>query len=399
MVRMKTQTPTKVGLELELLVTDKDGKVVNKADEILKHPSNNGALVKESTYGVVEAVSKPFGTLPELEKDFRSDLLTLENIANSLGLIAVPISELSPERSLVRRTGSPRYQLNINVLGEEKANMSNSVLGTHIHVDKQSDVISQYNLMQSMDPMFVLLSTSPYLMGKNTLNDCRVNVYRNEIFENFPLQGQLIDYAKDMNHIEQLNETRHSQWIERTGKKDMAKEFYHLDDTCWGPIRIRENTVEVRSADANTLSNIMAMAALFKGVNDYVFKKGRGVRIQEEKESYGMNESDIIIPSYSNLKQMETEGIRYGLKSGNIRDYLSHLINIANDGLDESERKYLNPFKDMIRTQENIANVLHHYSRELGAVKGELLRPEYANQMTSRMGQIYQKDLYNAAAN
>lgn len=385
----KRDKMTKVGLELELLVTDREGRVVNDAEKILDDPRCSDNVVKESTFGVVEFVSTPHDTLYSLDQEVRSELIGLSEIADSYGLITIPISDLSPEGNNIRRFDNSRYKFNSNILGQEGTKTCNAICGTHIHLDKQKEDISQYNLVESLDPVFAFLSTSPYLQGQNTLNDCRVNSYRNKVFEKFPLHGQLVEYLNSASHRDQQDEIRYSTWLDLAGDPS-AKDHYTMDNTCWGPMRTRSNTIEARGNDTNILSNIIAMAAFYKGVNDYVKNNKLEVKIGDD---YNVTSDSIIIPSYANLKSMEEEGIRHGLKSDKVHGYLRYLMDIANDGLDSSERKYLKPFKQMLVSKNNMANVLKDYSRNIGSQPGQELEAHKAHRMNVAFNEVYQADL------
>ncbi|MBL7056284.1 hypothetical protein ISS07_05195, partial [Candidatus Woesearchaeota archaeon] len=236
-----------VGLELELIVLDDSGKIVNRADEIINHPSNTGNILKESTLGVVEVISEPSSSLNELESLFTGELSQLQSITDSLGMYTAPISELGPQDALARREGSSRYSFSAAVLGTDNIGKLNSICGTHIHLDKEDNAVAQYNLMQSLDPVFVFLSTSPFLRGKNSFNSCRVQASRNEAFDAFPLHGQLLDYIPSLDYLDELNDLRLSTWM--GGTSDPVQEnIFDKYNTCWGPIRLRENTIEMRAS-------------------------------------------------------------------------------------------------------------------------------------------------------
>jgi len=390
-----------VGLEVELILVNEEGKVVNRADEVIGHPLNSGNILKESTYGVIEVISDPSSSLVELEYLFKKELANLETITNSLSIKAVPISEIGPEDALIKRKEPLRYALTAQALGEDKTKLLNSICGTHIHLDQETDVISQYNLLQSMDPLFVFMSTSPFLRGKNSFNSSRVNVSRNKVFDDSPLHGQLLDYISSLSQIEEQNEKRLAEWLNRLGNDESAIAVYDRDDTCWGPIRLREKnmkTIEMRTADANSLSLVMAMAALYKGVNGYVFGKGLEVRVSDLDNVYGTTGSEIILPSYPTLKIWEQEGIKTGLKSDIVHGYLSYLVDIADGGLPNPEKRYLKPFKEMLSQRKNIADVLYGFARTVDPAVNGKISADAANKVNLFMGQMYQRDLAGKAS-
>ncbi len=384
---------TKVGIELEMLVTDKEGKLSNRADEVLEHPLNPGNIVKEGTHSLVEFVSDPHDSLHDLEKSMKNGLKNIKSIADSLGLSTVPLSDISADNKNRRRKGDGRYMVNSGIWGNERIKIHNTICGTHIHVDKHKENIKQYNLVESLDPVFVMLSTSPFLHGQNTLNACRVNSYRNKIFDRFPLHGQLVDYLENESQRDRQDMIRYDSWIYASGIGDQAKEYFSIDDTCWGPLREREHTMEARANDTNIPSNILAAAAFYKGINDYVFGKGLDVKIGKKESFYSVDREKITLPSYKTLKNMECEGIRYGLKSDMVHNYLRHLINIAYDGLDPKERKYLSPFRTMIKHSKNMADMIKSRALSEGYVPKTTLGSDTAYKINNAVYDIYKADL------
>ncbi|MBD3249601.1 hypothetical protein GF336_06160 [Candidatus Woesearchaeota archaeon] len=384
---------TKVGIELEMLVTDQEGKLSNRADEILESSLNPGNIVKEGTYSLVEFVSDPCNSLEDLEKDMRTGLKNIKTIADSLGLNTVPLSDIGPDGRNMRREGDGRYNVNSRIWGKERIKIHNTICGTHIHIDKQDENIKQYNLVESLDPVFVMLSSSPFLQGQNTLNSCRVNAYRNKIFGEFPLHGQLTDYLEDASQRDRRDMIRYDQWIRVSGIGEEAKEYFSIDDTCWGPLRERQNTMEARANDTNLPSNILAAAAFYKGINDHVFRKCLDIRVSRDDCDYYADEEKIMLPSYKTLKKLESQGIRYGLKSDIVHDYLSYLTDMAYDGLGNEEKRYLSPFQAMIKYRRNMADMMKSHALSKGYTPGTRLDSQTACEINNMIYNLYSDDI------
>ena len=84
-----------------------------------------------------------------------------------------------------------------------------------MHVDQLEELdkrFKQYLVMQAMDPVFVLMSSTPYFLGRNTKKDHRVNTYRYMEFKDFPLHGQLLDYPKSMQDAYDRQKTMRDEW-------------------------------------------------------------------------------------------------------------------------------------------------------------------------------------------
>ncbi len=363
---------TRIGIEEEFLLVDRNGRIANEAETILADPRNDGSIVKESSYAVVEINTAPARTLDELAADERRRVDLLTRIADAHGLRALPVSVLGPDAPTLRTQG--RYGANTAVRSEALNRRYASTLGLHIHLDKRSTVADQYNLLLSADPAFAFLSTSPYLLGQNTMNDRRVYEQRYVVFRDHPLHGQLPGYARDEQELDRLDEERLAAWTAALSPEQAS--FYALDNTNWGPIRRRQRTQELRNSDTSIHSLVMAQAALYRGLDAYVFEHGLAV---QPGEDYGLAGDTLIIPSERELRLLEQRAIKHGLRDPAVHAYLSHLVALAHDGLSNEEQRYLRPFETMLATRTNLADVLacraeseqHVLSREAAASVNE----------------------------
>ncbi len=387
-----------LGPEVEYLIIDENGAVSNSADEILAHQANTGNLVKEGSTNMVEVNCPPASELCDFEENLRKEIDNLTRISNDLGFSVIPTSVFGADEMIEARQ-DPRYSSQDNILGEEKALISNAICGTHLHIDRnKSRTIQQHTLLQSIDPAFVLLSTSPFLLGASTYNCNRVHSYRNIVYDDHPLHGQLLDYPQSKEDLDGLNEQRLNEWLNLVEDNE-SKSTYLPENTYWGPIRLRKNTVEVRNGDSNLFSIVMAAAALYKGVNQHVFENNLNVRIADPSVSetpYGIEDYDIIIPSYETLKQMEYEGCLYGLKSDLVHHYLKNLVDIAEDALPWDEKSYLDSFKAMLETRRNIADVIYDYAIGIDPSAAKHLTTQTARQLNLFMNELHENDLQDS---
>jgi hypothetical protein len=388
---VETDNERLIGLESELMLVDGPGRVFPGADDVLDQ-SDSEYITQECTPTVIEVGGPPSSSLDELAMGFMAELRQLDAIVESLGLRAIPASEFGPGQASIMRHDYLRYIFNNLVLGEERDSVARSLCGTHLHLDRETRVLDQYNVLESIDLAFVFLSSSSYLKGTNTLNCNRVNSYRNYVFGgDLKDYGQLLNYAESLDQLKQLGRTRLSIWKQMIND-ERADGCYDEYNACWGPIRLRKKTIEVRNADANLFSLVMAMAALYKGVNNYVFDKNLGVEIAVPGQTYGITDSEITLPSYRDLKQMESEGIKDGLGSDNVFKYLSYLVDVAENGLPHHERKYLAPFKTMLKLRKNVADLIYVAAKGFDPSVNGSISPETAQMVSLYMDGLNKKD-------
>jgi hypothetical protein len=245
------------------------------------------------------------------------------------------------------------------VMGKEHGDIERSVCGTHLHVDHKNDIVGQYNLMQSMDPVFVLMSSSSLVRGRNSVNCGRVNLVRNALFQGSPRLSQLTDYIATENDLNVLEVARSDFFLSRLAPTEENRRIFGGYNNGSSPIRKTSNTIEVRCADSNIPSLAVAMAALYKGVLERVFETDSlEVLVSSLDFAWDITNDKIVLPSYHTLKVMEAEGIATGIRSQMVSGYLSYLLTIAEQGLPREEVKYLHPFKEILRHGRNVADVI-----------------------------------------
>jgi gamma-glutamylcysteine synthetase len=378
-----------VGMELELGLFYKEdgnegeraGETAGLADLILKDKRNTdnpgGVLfVEEEALGQLEITSNPASSLTDLERDLRSRLTALEEICNDYGLFPASTSHNGAGKveGRVQRdqvVGKDPDSLNdrevrilahYNLLGEKKFEQIKSVSGIHIHLDQiEGNLVNQYNLLLAMDPVsFALTSTSPIdLYGNNSINDQRINLIRNVAFAEFPQLAQLPNYIHSIQELESRIKKDYDLWKDNSGlEEEVFKRGFNLGNTGWQPIRKKDDigkngTWEVRSPDSAPLDVALAVVALYKGVHDYALGSGIPIRVANEGEKYSINKTEFVLPDHQAIKALEEEAIQSGLKGDRVKQYLNKLLQVAREGLETEELKYLGPIEDMLREKRN----------------------------------------------
>jgi len=362
-----------LGLESELMLIDASGKIVNRAEEIIAHPLNTGVIVPEYAGSMVELNPLPSSNLHVLNKNLREGLATLQQIAQTLSLSAIPLSDIGPDKTPLRVADKKRYDLYERATGKDSSIADLSACGTHLHIDHQSNIVDQFNLYQSLDPVFAFMSTTHFFMGKNTVNCGRVNYFRNHIFLDAPFMTQLLDYAKTEEDIQNLQELRSGFFLERLGDTPEIRSIFGGYNNGSSPIRKTDKTIEIRCADSNMPSFTMAMAALYKGITEIVCEGELRVKIAPEHGEYGIDSNEITLPSHGTLKEIEYAAIRHGPESQIVHAYLSHIVDIARRGLPEDEQHFLQPFEDVLHTHRNLAKTLGEYIRVISHKKSSTI--------------------------
>ena len=397
-----------IGAEIEYNLIDSQGYLINNAPRVLADPRNDGSLVKEGTNSQIEIVSDPADTVHELGQNIRKKIILIEDICQDHGSFPIPASEFGAGKGELRGMSDPlknRGPIYLDLFGKELFEELRAYSGTHLHIsqtpDKQTE---QYNLLQALDNLsYVLTSSSPIsYQGINSINCHRVNSFRNNVFKESPLHGQLQPYINSLTDIDKQNTLRWQQWLDDLTKKNSpsAAEYLNIfkpENTGYAPIRKRDNigptgTFEVRSFDTNSLDITLAVFALYKGVHDKAMKNNTPIEIATQNNTYNFTEDKITLPNYQTLLQFENEGIQNGLKSDLVKDYITHLLPYAEAGLPPEDRLYLAPLKEMLLTRDNPADEIMNFMREQG-YQGHQFTPQQTAQTNLYMRERHLQSL------
>lgn len=372
-----------IGLEVEFHLIDDTGFIVNDSKKILDDPRCNELIVPEISQSMIEVISEPKSTISELAKSFTQQIQLTRTIANDYGLRLIPTSSVG--YADLKKWPTVKFENKEKIMGVDKLNITLHVCGTHVHVDKSDHIVKQHTVMTALDPLFALMSSTPFFNAQNTMNDYRVKVYRNGAYENFQAHGGLLPYVKTADELENRYVELYSKWIEQCTLVNCDTSEYTKLNTCWGPIRFSQKTIESRVSDANLTSYVFALASVFMGVNRQL------ELIKEENGSYFIQGKSL--PSFEKLKYFEQEGIANGIKNVELAQYLQHIISFAKEGLDEDEKKFLRPFENMLSLKTNFADSITDFAKSTGEYINNTLSKRGCNLVRSFIAENFEGDL------
>jgi len=255
--------------------------------------------------------------------------------------------------------------------------MEYHICGTHVHIDQYDDIVKQHALITASDPVFSLMSGSPFFKGVNHLKDYRVKMYRDVIFSEFPLNGALLPYVKDKHELDDRITKSFEVWMEKCKEYNVDQEGFTRLNTCWGPVRLSEKeTIESRSCDTNLFSKVMALAAFYAGLNRQL-------------------DSDLELPDYSKLKHFEKQGISQGLEDKGLNEYLSYLVQNAEKGLEKNEVHFLEPFKKSLIEKRNFSDEITEFVNRNKFYRGNEISDKGSVEVRKYISQCFVEDLYS----
>lgn len=385
--------PHKTGLEIELHLIEEDGSIANKADEILNHPNTPSFVTDECSLSMIEIISDPYSDLVTLMYEFSSSVLETHQIAQTIGLRFLPSTPIGGDDTIQYRK-KDRYKAKIGLLGLDNWLLEGHVAGTHVHTDKLERELqgTQYNLMTAADPIFTLMAATPFLRGENTLADHRVYSYRQITYAAFPQIGQLLTYLKTIDEVElrQLNISQ--ELIGMLKERNLPTQPFGEYDSLWGPLRIKEKTIEGRGCDTNLLSRVAALAAFYKGLSTFVGTETPSTIIKNDGPVEFSN-GVLLLPDFKYVKHIEALGFSQGIQNPEVLEYDRALVELSLTYLSDTEKKLMDPFVQSLQDGMTLSRGIIDYAKSKGIYQASGLGEDASKQLRLFAADIFEQDL------
>lgn len=352
-----------IGVEIELLILNKDYYVVNRANELIKNFRRKGLGVSEEcSQSMIEFNTSPV-KVSELAKTLKDNLKKINKAAEELGLKALPFPIILGSGFKSKTTKRPKYLIKKRVLGEKRFNICKEISGIHFHFDlaeKKSDIIKQLNILNLLDPLIIAISScSQQKRAGDFIHNTRLKRYRYVAYEKYPFQGNVQGVFKSYEDYERDLESNYKKFITENRQRGIDFSRYcNKYDAIWGPVRINNifNTVEVRTLDSNPDINLIIDMADFitdclgKAVADNNFID----KISKKATSLQKNQSGYP------LQYLSKEAIYSGLSSEVIKEYVEFIIKKVG----KKHLRLLNERKQFYSSYKEVEEVYHKSIRE-----------------------------------
>ncbi|MBU0470688.1 MAG: hypothetical protein KKA62_00480 [Nanoarchaeota archaeon] len=371
-----------VAVEYEKGLHRLDGFIANKAEEFRNHPLNQNEegdykyFHSEASTHQNEYNSPPRRSLDKLCRDILEAEEISDRICRDLEVINIPISETGAGESYLNPKAFNRYVGYKTIFGSEAVERLTKISGVHIHIDQYKPRLAdQFNLLTALRPTIAFTSTSSINHERKNSESChRYKLFadpKEGVFANIPENRDYIISEKD---LKKRDKARYQSWekvfnAERWRSEVPADynftDFFKEFNTGYSDVRLRpdvgEGTFELRINDSAPLDILLGQASLVSGYINRVMRNNIPVFIAAENESYEFSKDRVILPNKETLDNYSLLAVRYGLENKKVQDYLSALENFARSGLEQNERHYLNPLREMTITGKNVASQVIEY--------------------------------------
>ncbi|WP_252700273.1 glutamate-cysteine ligase family protein [Natronosalvus vescus] len=307
-----------LSLELEYWIVDDTGALAPAAP-VLERIDD---LHAESADAMLEVVTDPCDTVPELREEVTARLREAIDVARAEGRHLVPLGTPLNAESISTSDG-PRTAIQRQILGEPFDNATRCA-GTHLHVDQIDGAeTDQLNLLTALDPAFALVASSPYHRGHNVAACARPHVYRRTCYGDYPQLGRLWPYVETLEEWDERIDTTFDRFRQEALARGVDPatfdEHFAPENSIWAPIRLREtyDTVEWRAPDVALPGQVLQLA---EDVRDILaLAADRRVEIGDRA---GVTASTVSIPSFERLQHYVRMAINNGIDAPPLERYL-----------------------------------------------------------------------------
>ncbi|HIH91613.1 TPA: hypothetical protein HA281_02315 [Candidatus Woesearchaeota archaeon] len=391
------------GFEVELFTLDRNGTVVNGADDLLKQAAKDKrtALKGECAGNMLEIVGDPHRNVPNAVGSLLSNIEYAVDIAEKKNMLLCPLATYPGKFSPFMRTAA-RYRIQESIFGKNRFSIAGRCVGFHCHYtlprgmfDAQlrmlkilvhsrikDSMVNSYNTLIAIDPILTtFMQSSPYYQGTRMGKDARMLMYRggkeldspNGLYANFQEFGGLPPYKLTALDILDIIASRFETWkshIRSLGVNIRAISLYgSILATTWNPVKVNPNgTLEQRGMDMNHPSIIVGIGTLMKFVMDKLQQEYYAVVPSEIgiREPFKVEKDVIYIPPYAHVRKvLQREAAYLGMESKAVHNYCRRFLKFALAAAPQSKKNMLRPLRRMVAGRKTVSDeILDFLARE-----------------------------------
>jgi carboxylate-amine ligase len=359
----------RLGLEQEFFVVNRDGELVNRADDLLhrcwelaeeqgRSPDN---AAPEFVKSMLELKTPPAKDLADLTRAYLNILEMALQAATELELRLYPLSTY-PLHALPVMRDKPLYHLQTRTFGAEPYENAARCTGTHLHLelppgslDRQvavayeatandrAEVLHLHNLATAIDPALIALSRAcPFYEGRVTGLAMRIVHYRGSeyygwsgVFSKVQAVGGLMPYAESVEQLVELYFQRYHTWLQAMERAGVDRHLFlaaggELLTAGWNPVRLnRLGTLELRSMDSNYPDVVLSLVSLVVDLAQVIRTRHLVVMPRTGQRILEHDGDHLWVPEFSFLNgELLYAAVTEGVTSGIVQDYLDSVLGV-----------------------------------------------------------------------
>ncbi len=434
---MKKNRPlkkSKTGIEVEFHLIDINGRISNKAPELLStvkraHPGIQ--ITKECGKNMIEFGCYPGVPAYNPSLDLISSIEKTVEICNKKDLMLFPFATY-PGGFEPKMTPGSAYNIKKEIFGLERFNISMRCTGFHHHYtlpkgvfDAQKKIIrvfrksklkrsmmGSYNFEIAADPALTLFTqSSPFYQGINFAKDTRMIVYRggrklshmDGLYAKHQQVGGLPPYKQTATDLLTSLKKRWIRWekeIKMTSPRTNFDNLYPYKlDIGWNPVKINKlGTLEQRGMDMNFMSVIIAVTVMLKFCLRKIQREFLEVVAADSgvEEAFKIEGPILYVPPQTYVRDKLQYWSAYkGYDNKNMYEYIKRFYAFAKSVMPKRYRKVIAPLSDMVENKTSMSDKILRHARYKGYLDDNKLSRQEAAEFALHYANQFSKDMEN----
>jgi len=427
---MRPLKRSKTGIEAEFHIIDSQGKISNRAPEIISElkADRDIHVTKEIGKNMIE-----FGCYPDVP-EYNPTMHLVQSIAKAEAVCENKELHLYPFATYPGRfkaefSEGSGYDLKKQIFGPRAETLCRAT-GFHHHYtlpkgvfDEQTkflklmhrsklerSMVASYNLEIAADPALTLFAqSSPFIQGSYLAKDSRIVSYRggkklrymDGAYAKLQQIGALPPYKQTVTDLLSSLSRRINRWRDEIRKVDptiIFEELYPYSlDIGWHPVKINKHgTLEQRGMDINYMSNVVAITVMLK----YVLRK-----LQREfvevipadfaiQEPFKIENSIMYIPPHTYVRNnLQLWSAYEGYERKEMHNYAKRFFSLARNLTPKSYASIIKPLRDMIENKESQSDAILKYAKKKGYMENDKIGNADAAELALHFAKTFPKDL------
>lgn len=430
--RKKPLKRSKLGFEIEIHILDKQGRIKNKAPEIIeavKKRYPDTPIIKECAKNFFELTSYPAVQTYSPALHLIESLERCNEVMETMDLMMYPFG-MYPHKFNIDFSDGGHYSLKEKIFGSDRFRLAPFSAGFHSHYSLPKGVfdykkknlkimnksklsrslVNSYNFCIASDPAITLFSqSSPFFDGKQIAKDCKNLVYRGGkkldfekgVYTKLQMFANLPPYKTTVTDIMDLVNKRWKRWDMLSKKADSKVNINKIYETPlelgWNPVKInRVGTIEHRSPNTNFLSLSIAHSILFKFSHRALHREFIELIPADFaiNEPFKLENNILYIPPHSHLRnKIQKYSIYDGFKNKDIRNFSKRFFNFAKSKTPKKYHNAIKPIYEMIDEGSSMSDKIISYTKRKGYLVDGKLSKEGAQELSIHFGNKFVKDI------
>ena len=396
-----------IGLEAEFFILDKKGKIVDKADLILKKLNKKkqilgSEIIKEVGKSMIEVGSYPHESSVDTMQSLIKNIKTLIYTADEEGLRLCPLGTY-PGKFSPQIRNDTRYKTKEVLIGKKRFAKSGTACGFHLHSElpwgvfdkkklrlkrlinskNKESLVNAYNFLIAVDPAIsTFMQSSPFYQGKYMGKDSRMIIYRGSqeleypdaLYYNLPQFGALPSYKHTGTNIISLIDQKHKEWFKILGEAGITKanlpKYKSILEVGWTPVKVNAHgTLEQRGMDMNHLLIILSISVVLRRILRAIQDENYKVVASDIaiKEPFKLEKKTIYIPPDIYVKNELQKASAYeGLSNETLWYYCKRFLWLSKMIDKKSVNGFFKTLEEMIEKRETVSDKIIKQAKKLG---------------------------------